>query len=63
MAGVAVSELYCAKNGTFSSTQVLAGDAMAIGNHHNNRLKFMITVIIVTGSVPLLLFVIILRTV
>ena len=43
--------------------QVLASDAMPMaghGNHHNNRLKFMISVIIVTG---LLLLVIIIRTV
>ena len=46
-------------------TQVLAGDAMPYGNHHNNRLQFMISVSIVCHrqSVPLLLLVIILRTV
>ena len=48
------NRLYCAKNGTFhyySRSPNTSTSWRCHGNHHNNRLKVMISVSIVTGKV------------
>ncbi|KAK2186165.1 hypothetical protein NP493_212g05001 [Ridgeia piscesae] len=50
----ASNRLYCAKNGTLhykSRSPNKSSSRRCHGNHHNNRLKFMISVIIVTDKV------------